>query len=332
MRKTCILMILGMLVFIPGTQLVSPGPGTFRQGSRTSSLLFYNVENLFHPSDDDSPGDDAFTAGGLRHWTYGRYRRKVTAVARVIHAAGGWDPPHLVGLAEVENRHVLDDLVRHPVLLPYDYGIAHVESPDHRGIDVALLYRRPQVQILQQLPLEVRVPGREGGTRDILRATLAVREDTLEVFLNHWISKYGGVLETEPGRIYQARLLRDSIEAVCSRFPGRLVLAAGDFNDVAESRSMIRLTEGGRVRLWPVAPDRGSYKYRGRWQSIDHVLVAGDTAGLRGTLTVVEFPFLLERDEKYGGQKPFRSYAGYRFNGGTSDHLPLLFRFTLPKR
>ena len=166
--------------------------------------MFYNVENLFHPSDDPIPGDDDFTAEGVRYWSYRRYNSKISSLCKVILASGDWEPPLLIGLCEVENEKVLKDLIYNQLLREYDYHYLHRNSNDHRGIDVALLYRPDQINCLSHDFISNCLPGGRNKTREILHGTFLLEADTLDVFINHWTSKYGGVYETEEIRVYNA--------------------------------------------------------------------------------------------------------------------------------
>jgi predicted extracellular nuclease len=290
--------------------------------------MWYNVENFFFPGDDSIPSDDDFTPDGLRRWTYARYRTKLTALARVIVAAGEWEPPEVVGLCEVEEATVLEDLVQHPVLEAYNYTFIHKQSKDHRGMDVACLYRKKRVQLLEW---SAHTPGpsmgRE-GTRDILNLCFTWgRSDTLDLFLVHFISKYGGAGATAQVRISQAQWLLSLVDSVHAIRGGMKVLA-GDFNDSFASYSLKPL-QGGRIggdtlKSVLLSGGEGSYKYRGRWSQIDQYLMGGPLGKYRTEGFVLNLWPLITADEVYGGVKPARTYEGYRYVGGISDHLPIL--------
>jgi hypothetical protein len=291
-------------------------------------LMWYNVENLFHPGDESIPGDDEFTPQGLRHWTNDRYRNKLTGIAKVIIAAGAWDPPDLVGLCEVENAMVLEALVRHPILESYGYRFVHRDSPDRRGMDVACLYRE---QRFRPIVFEVHpsIDVRNEGTRDVLHICgVWGKRDTLDLFLVHFISKYSGAGATAESRRRQASHLAHLADSVHQHRKESLQIMAGDFNEEKDGYSMepLLMTCPGRdsVISIPLGGTLGSYKYRGRWSSIDQFLVYGQVTQYRLAGSVLELPLLLTRDETYGGLKPNRTYTGYLFNGGISDHLPIL--------
>jgi hypothetical protein len=305
--KLCLCTVLGAML-LSG----APGPLHARDPGRELLLLWYNAENLFHPSDDSLQGDDEFTPGGIRGWSMTRYRNKLTRIARVIVAAGGWEPPALVGLGEVENATVLEDLVSHPILKPYHYSYFHREGPDHRGMEVACLFREPCFQPEgweTVMPVESEAFGR---TREILHLWGRWgRKDTLDLFLVHLISRYRGAGATAGYRRLQCEQLARLADSVAGERPGSLLVLSGDFNEARGGFSMEPLldrNEGGKGPQFVEFTSGGhSYKYRGVWSGIDHFLVTGERDAYRITASVFNHPSLLVPDEAYGGVKPFRT-------------------------
>lgn len=292
-------------------------------------ILWYNVENLFHPSDDTISGDDDFTPGGVRHWTRERYRRKITALAKVIIAAGEWEPPELVGLGEIENDLVLDDLVSHPILQSCGYSYLHRDSPDHRGMDVALLYREERFRVLEWSVHGSPSDDLLSSTRDMVHICgIRGRSDTLDLFLVHLISRYSGTGATASYRREQAQSLARLADSIRLRRQHPLVVLAGDFNEEMEGYSMQPLRQvlrnGDSIRSIRLEGTAGSYKYRGVWEGIDRFMVVGEGRRYRFTASILELPVLLAPDEAYGGYKPRRTYVGFTYRGGVSDHLPIL--------
>jgi hypothetical protein len=292
-------------------------------------LMWYNLENLFHPSDDSMSPDDEFTPAGLRHWTFSRYQQKLAMIAKVIVAAGQWEPPDIVGMAEIENALVLEDLVSHPILKPYRYGYLHRESPDHRGMDVACLFREGRFVLKGWGTVPPVISGNHGQTREILHlwGTWG-RGDTLDVFLLHFISRYQGPAATAGYRKMQAALLAGLSDSIRCVRPGGVLVMGGDFNVPWEDYSMepLRGATPGGVGIEPVVPEGplGSYKYQGRWSMIDQFLVAGIRDPPRITCSVFAPAPLLAPDATYGGTMPHRTWQGYAYAGGISDHLPIL--------
>lgn len=298
-------------------------------------LMWYNVENLFYPEDDSLAGDDDFTPEGLRRWNYTRYRAKLTALARVIVAAGEWDPPDVVGLCEVEESTVLEDLVQHPLLKGSTYSFVHKQSSDHRGMEVACLYRKERVNLRNW---SVHTPDSSltgEGTRDVLNLCFTWgRKDTLDLFLVHLISKYGGAGATAEVRRNQAKWLIHLVDSVHGVRAGSLKVLAGDFNDSYEGYSLEPLRKGriggDSLRAIPLLGAKGTYKYRGRWSLIDRYFVLGSGPAYRMEGFIFNLWPLLKTDEVYGGVKPARTYEGYSYAGGVSDHLPVLLDISRP--
>jgi endonuclease/exonuclease/phosphatase family metal-dependent hydrolase len=298
-------------------------------------LMWYNVENLFHPGDDSLAGDDEFTPDGIRHWTFGRYRGKLARLAKVIVAAGQWEPPDLVGLGEVENAQVLEELISHPILAPYRYGYLHSDSPDHRGMDVACLFREDRFRPAGWSAIPPVSDETFGNTRKIIHTWGTWgRGDTLDIFLVHFISRFRGSGATAEYRKRQANQLLILADSVHRVRPGSLKIMAGDFNEPWEGSSLepLRVSPAGNDSIHHVImSDSGtSYKYRGDWSGIDMFLVVGECGRYRISGSVFRIPVLLTRDETYGGEKPFITYEGTAFTGGISDHLPILLDISRP--
>jgi hypothetical protein len=302
-------------------------------------FMFYNVENLFDTYNDTLTDDDEFLPHGLRRWNYQRYSGKLSALYKTIVAAGEWSPPSLIGFCEVENRKVLEDLIFGTGLARYDWGIIHEDSPDSRGIDVCLIYKKDQVKIINFRYL---IPQSfikdEIATRSVLYAKLKIQEDTIHLFVNHWPSRRGGVLAGETERLKIAEMVKDYADSLflASQRESRIIIA-GDFNSTPDDKAIGLLTlsyESGlsMVNLSACLPaGSGTYRYMGTWELIDQVIVSGDlincSKGLYtdpGMLSIFKPGFLLKSDSKYPGLSPFSTYLGYRYQGGFSDHLPVL--------
>lgn len=301
-----------------------------QRGRGDLCFVWYNVENLFHPSNDSLPGDDEFTPEGIRHWTTLRYQLKLTALAKVIVASGKWEAPEMVGLCEVEEATVLEDLVRHPILESYNYAYLHSNSPDHRGMDVACIYRPERIGILGWSAIPSRAT--LDGTRDMLHVCLTIgKRDTLDLFLVHLVSKYRGSGATAAYRRIQAEQLLHCLDSVHALRSGSPLMAVGDFNDVPHSYSLellnsVRIGEDSLRWLIPETPlsFSGTYKYRGNWSHLDQVHWCDGAGRFTASASVLDLPPLMCRDEEYGAVLPFRTYYGYTYKGGVSDHLPLV--------
>lgn len=316
-----------MVIIISNSSFLIPNLAS----AQSLTLVELNCENLFDCHHDSLKQDTEWLPDAVRHWTPDRYWRKVNNIGQVIISCSSETLPDLVALVEVENDSVLRDLTHRSLLRNAGYEYLMTSSPDVRGIDVALLYQpfsfRPICyDYLDVHPLEGMRP-----TRDILCVQgETVKGDTLHVFVVHAPSRFGGEKATRPNRRIVMERLIGTIQLLP---PTAKVIVAGDFNDYADSPSLQYLEENSLRNVTRDAQGshgaRGTYRYEGQWQSIDHVLVS---PALRDSVTqayVNDAPFLLEEDKKYGGVKPFRTYNGYRYHRGFSDHLPLVVRFRL---
>lgn len=293
------------------------------------TLVELNCENLFDCRHDSLKQDTEWLPDGARHWTPARYWRKLNHLGQEILSCQEDGVPDLVALVEVENDTCLFDLTRRSLLRNAGYEYLMTESPDVRGIDVALLYQpfsfRPVCyDYLEVSPLEGMRP-----TRDILYVKgETLSRDTLHVFVVHAPSRYGGERQTRPNR----RIVADRLlEAIRQLPPDAKVIVTGDFNDYADSPALQHLSDNGlhhiTGRVKGTHGAEGTYRYQGFWQSIDHVLVSSILLDSVVHTYVNDAPFLLEEDKKFGGVKPLRTFNGYRYQRGFSDHLPLVVRF-----
>jgi len=314
--------------------------------SHELNILFYNTENFFDTRNDPLTLDDEFLPNGSRFWSGKRFRLKLNHTAKTILASCGFHVPAIVGLCEVENRYVLEALVRETPLANLHYRIIHKDSPDERGIDVALIYRPEEVEPLlyHYYPLKDD-QGRILKTREILYACfLTSTRDTVHLFFNHWPSRYGGQAETEPLRMLAARTLRTCVDRILDTEKNPAIVIMGDFNDQPQSKSLksglktkgINCPEPRKemINLSEQWPPQGTLKYKQSWQIFDQVIVSGfllQDGPLHvypGDARIADLAFLFERDPKYKGKRLYRTYVGYKYHGGFSDHLPVLLKLT----
>lgn len=306
-------------------------------------VMFYNVENLFDPFDDSLTRDEEFTPTGQRYWTWSKMETKINGIYKVIMAVGELDPPVLVGLCEVENGFVLHKLVAETPLSKYEYRVVHRESPDPRGIDVALLFRPDRFKVEEREFIPVNFPDEPNRkTREILYVRGILGGDTLHVFVNHWPSKFGGELESESGRFAAANTLKRKVDSIKVFYPDARILIVGDLNDEPESTTVVdglgacekenSSCPSGFINVAAILKNRGfgSYKYQGVWGIIDQIIVSQSLLSGKHKLytspqkaAVFESNQLLEPDNQYSGKRPFRTFIGYRYHGGYSDHLPV---------
>lgn len=311
-------------------------------------VVFWNVENAFWPDDEPTLDDDEFTPQGTRHWTQGRLRHKLLQLTRVLLAAGQGRAPMLVGLAEVEGDSVMHYWTRHTPLYDQHYEYIVGQGPDRRGIQTALLYQPSDFRLLQSDSYEVTLPAGTRPTRHILHAAgRVVSGDTLDVLVCHLPSRLGGARQSQPARdAAHLRVLQlaDSLTSVRQQ---PHVIVMGDMNDYPSARKawwgsgytnlMLPLQKALRRHPSQV----GSHKYQGEWGYLDQFIVNNSWAE-SSRMEHIQRPscrfsdprsfapdFILIDDDSHLGHRPFRSYYGYQYEGGYSDHLPIVLDLTL---
>jgi hypothetical protein len=306
-------------------------------------FVFYNVENFFDIYDDTLREDNDFLPQGLMRWNHRRYIDKINSIYKVIAAAGEWDSPAIAGFCEVEKRSVLQDLINDTYLQKYNYGIIHEESGDPRGIDVCLIYRKDVVKLLSYR--YIRPAGlreEEFRTRSVLYSKWLISGDTIHLFLNHWPSRRGGVLAGESLRTGISGMVKEKADSISKSVNKQAkIIIAGDFNCTPGDNEISTLTETNAnsgneppmVNLSEISANKGlgTYRYMGTWEMIDQVIVSDwllkCSTGLytdTGLFRIFDPEYLLRRDPAYPGFTPFSTYRGYRYQGGFSDHLPVI--------
>lgn len=310
--------------------------------AQQARIVFYNVENLFDIRDDSLTKDEEFLPEGEKHWTNERYRRKIVRIYQTLTALGEGDMPAVVGLCEIENRDVLNRLIYDTPLNRLHYRVIHRESPDARGVDVALLYRPDIFEPDSSAWLTVPLPTGE-TTREILMVKGRLWESgTIYFYVNHWPSRYGGAGGSNPKRLAAASTLAVSIKQVCSSDAGANIVVMGDFNDEPGDESMQAIGKilaneaGNRIVMvnlsvkTSITDLEGTIKHQGTWCVFDQFLVSqplmkgsNDCRLISEKAEVFRIDFLLEPDLTYTGVKPFRTYTGPGYHDGFSDHLPV---------
>lgn len=286
-----------------------------------AQIFCWNLENYFDPADDPATADEAFTPGGEHHWTRRKYEAKRNLIAKTIIASAerfGGRMPAIVGLCEVENAKVLKALVEDSPLAAQRYRSVHRESPDPRGIDVALLYDPERVRLLDFEFITIK----EFATREILYAKVAL-PDTVHIFVNHWPSKYSGAKASEARRQAVCTALLYKLDSLHRSDSAAAVLLMGDFNATPREPSVMRLTTEGDLKN--ITPKKGgTIRFKGKWEMIDQMLASPAAAQKIGPAEVFRPAFLLEDDKSFMGKKPRRTNVGPRYNAGASDHLPII--------
>lgn len=299
------------------------------------TLVQLNCENLFDCTHDPQKADQEFLPDAAKHWTVARYWKKLNRIGQEIIACGGegsaWALPDVVALCEVENDSVMRDLTRRSLLRTARYEYVMTHSPDRRGINVALLYSPFTFSLLKSYALRIPPMAGRPPTRDILYVKgLTAAVDTLHLFVLHAPSKAGGEVETRRFRIAVARRLCQSVDSIRRIEPHARILVAGDFNDDGKAESLQLMAQSGltdvSLNACGTHGAKGTYRYQGEWSCLDHVFASSEIADKGVSCTIFDAPFLLEADEKYGDWRPWRTYFGPKYQGGFSDHLPLVVR------
>ena len=331
------------IFFISSTFLI--GQSDSKKKFLVNTIAFYNVENLFDTINDPKTWDDDRTPKGRDRWTSVIYEKKLKNIAKVI-AEIGFDltnqAPSVIGLCEIENRRVLEDLIKTESLIKENYKIIHYDSPDERGIDVAMLFKQNRfiVSSSKTYPLYLK---RKDGSRDYTRDHLLVSgfldKDPIHFIINHWPSRSGGQMRSEPSRILAGKLNKKIIDSILQSNPKANIISMGDFNDNPSDKSIkpilntifkkSKIKEGQLFNPMEELYRKGygSYRYRDKWDMIDQFLLSKNLVDNKNGLfflkaSVFNKKYLINPSGKYEGY-PFKSFAGGKFLNGYSDHFPI---------
>ncbi len=316
-----------------------------KRSPNTHTVVFYNLENIFDTKDDPRTLDDDFTPVGAKKWTPKRYRRKLRKLAKTLNRVGQHTSgrmPAFIGVAEVENRNVLEDLINTKPLNRYSLGIVHHDSPDERGIDTALLYDPECFQVIRSEAIPLLVFNEEGVrdyTRDILHVEGKLNGEPFHVFVNHWPSRRRGEEVTEQRRLTASETLTHFMQGLTESHAAPNFIVMGDFNDGPEAKSIQQLKNS--LDLYNpmeklATPKRGSANYRRSWSLFDQILISPSFFNYqKGThsfahANIFDAHFLTEWNGRYRGN-PFRTYVGKKYLGGYSDHFPVYVQFKFNK-
>ncbi len=277
----------------------------------------------------------------MRHWTPKRYYNHLRQTAKVITAVGGWDTPALIGLCEVENDSVLTHLLSRTPLKELSYRYCMTNGHDARGINNALLYQHDKFRLLGQRSVRIRFSHEKKRSRDILYVWgQVITGDTLDVFVCHFPSRSAGQKETEPYRIDAAKCVRRMCDSLYQVRSTPNIIVMGDFNDTPADRSIRTMTNASvpERKLVNLFADKdalnfaGSHTYHGEWSQLDQMLVSPQWMKcLKKNGAYIFAPsFLLTKGRRERDKRPLRIYHGYKYEGGFSDHLPVVAEFLLP--
>lgn len=314
--------------------------GACKQSEKALTVAFYNTENLFDIEDDPHINDNEFLPNSEKKWDMQRYQKKLNDLARVLSEIDTVSLPVFIGLCEVENRRVLDDLIATTPLLGGNYAVAHFDSPDMRGIDVALLYRPEIFKLNHSEAIKIVFEDEpKWKTRDILHVTGKIKSETFHLFVNHWPSRIGGEEETEAKRMQVASILKKKVDEIQDGAPKANIIIMGDMNDEPVNKSLFETlgakapgTNSKLINLMiPLdEQNQGSYFYRGSWTMLDNLVVSStltngkgfEAAGGEGHVFRNKW---MEFTNKKGESSPNRTFGGSNYYGGVSDHFPVYF-------
>lgn len=306
------------------------------------TVVFYNTENLFDTQNDPlNDGDEEFTPEGYKNWDDEKYQTKLNHLADAIYSSNDCTPT-FIGLVEIENRKVLEDLSTTGNLNASNYKIVHYDSEDRRGIDCGLLYNADYFNVLDSEILSVRLANNSRfRTRDILYVYGTFKNgQNIHLFVNHWSSRREGQEETEPRRIRAAEVLREKIDQLLSADEKANILVMGDFNDTPSDKSLYsvlrakgqhEVSNGDLINLFieEEKDGKGTSVHQREWDLLDQLIVSkGLLNGSNGISIKENNAFIVFNEEliytyKDGGQKPASTYGGDNYYGGYSDHLPV---------
>jgi len=313
------------------------------------TIAFYNVENLFDYEDDPLTWDNDWTPNGKNNWTKENYEDKLSKLSKVISEIGSditGTVPDIIGLAEIENRRVLEDLFSQPELAKHDYGIIHYDSPDRRGIDVALIYKKdrfiPKFQKAYELILyNVFNPEKRNYTRDQLLVSGLLDKEEIHFIVNHWPSRYGGEKISRASRVKAAQLNRKIIDSIFSEDPYAKIITMGDFNDNPTDKSILKVLDAKidqkNITLKGLYNPMGKMYKRGlgtltsqdAWHLFDQIIISTELAKKDDYTTyrmykagIFNKSYLQVQRGRYKGY-PFRMFRNGGYTGGYSDHFPV---------
>lgn len=327
----------------PGSEIVEEH-NLDLQNQESYLIGFYNVENLFDTVNDPNTNDDEFTPSGSKKWSKKRYEKKINDLSWVLSNIEN-KLPALIGLCEVENMNVVKDLSINPLLVKGKYMVIHEESPDTRGIDVALMYRSDIFQYYSHSSISVIVPEEpEARLRDILYVKGAFAgSDTFHIFINHWKSRRGGREETEFKRLATAKILKAEIDKIFKNNNKAKIIIMGDFNDEPQNISLKKILNATDKKedtnfdeIFNLMYERsvkgeGSISRNYKWYMLDNLIVSSSLIDDRdyfveeNTGYVFKNQKILYYNAKANFHVPNKTYGGKNYYGGYSDHLPVYF-------
>jgi len=314
-----------------------------KKDDATLEIMFYNMENFFDTIDDPETRDEAYLPDAPNRWNTNKYNTKLVNISKVITTIDNGNFPDLIGVCEIENRSVLQDLSQ--TLGNVNYKISHFESPDHRGIDVGLLYKDSLFSIILEKPIYVnlKVPestsGKKGkgSTRNILKTVLAGKNDTFCIYVCHFPSRREGKSASEYKRLIAANRLRDDIDQQKKQYPRNKIIVMGDFNDEPVDLSINKVLEAKSTDDQSAfllnlfyqldLEQEGSYRYRSKMNMLDQIIISDNLWNPETSSRIFNPSWLIQKG-KYAGY-PLRTFGGKNYLAGYSDHFPVFAQIPL---
>lgn len=305
------------------------------------TVVAYNVENLFDTIDTPNKIDEEFTPKSTKHWNTAKYEQKLRNLSYVLSHINRNELPEIIALEEVENRAVLEDLIKTDALKKGNYKIVHHESPDKRGIDVALLYRSDIVKYVSDEVFPVHFDfDKKMTTRDILKVVLKVGDEKWNVLVNHWPSRWGGEQKSAPKRAEAAKVARKIVDEIMAKDKDAKIILLGDFNDTPFNESIEKILNASnhfypkeQGELYNLMYDKallnkGTHAYGGKYSMIDNLIVSYPFLNAKKGFRVSYSGIFLDEkitffNKKSGIWQPNRTFSRDRYYGGYSDHLPI---------
>ncbi len=329
----------GVLLFFVSQEIIA-------QKLQGGIVAFYNLENLFDTINTPDVRDGEFTPEGSKNWNSEKYWEKINNMAYVISQLGsaeGLLGPQVIGLCEMENRAVLVDLVSNSNIKENNYQIVHYDSPDDRGIDVALLFQPNFFTVTSTRSVPLLIKGDDGNrlyTRDHLVVSGLFDGEPMHFIVNHWPSRYGGEERSRGNRIAAARMTRSLVDSIVCTDAEAKVIVMGDLNDDPTNESVRlylkarqdknRLKPGQLFNATeiPFKQGKGTLAYRGKWNMFDQMILTpslvdkNDKGYQFHSVHVYTHPKIVQQTGNYKGY-PHRTYVGNNYMGGYSDHFPV---------
>jgi predicted extracellular nuclease len=323
-----------------------------KKPKNTFTIAFYNVENLFDTEDDPAIDDSEFLPTAENKWDNEKYQKKLANMSSAINSLGSTQAPDILGLCEIENKRVMEDLIAQPSLKSKNYGIVHYNSPDERGIDVGMIYKKDVFKPFAEKSCRIIFPEVKDKTRDFLIVSgILGGKDTLHVFVAHFPSRRGGLKESEHKRVYVASQVKSKVDSIQKKSPKANIVVMGDLNDEPTNKSIVEtlnakpysdgLKQGQMFNTMGVLKSEGKGThayYNGKekiteWNLLDQIILSPNLVNKKSSLryvlksATIHKPEMLMQQEpaQYKGQ-PLRTFAGKKYLGGYSDHFPVFIQ------